>query len=128
MFSKLFNKKKESELPLEQQKYNKLWNLYTSGELDDLNHNMYVLCDYEGGVNGEGHSGFMFNNENCITDFIDSLKQILPEDLYNNFIKAYESYESEKKSYICEACDQYFFENEQIVLDIIQEYANTLKL
>lgn len=128
MFSKFFNKTKKTKLPISEQKYNNLWDLYSNSELDDINHNIYVLCDYESGINGDGHSGFIFNNETCIIDYIDSLKQILPEDLYVNFINAYEAYGSDDESDICDACDQFFYKNEQMVIDILQEYANTLEI
>ena len=36
-----------------QMKWNKLWDLYGSGELAENDYNTFILCDYESGVNGE---------------------------------------------------------------------------
>lgn len=124
MFS-LFRKKK-TELTTEQIKLNKLWDMYASGELEQKNKDTYVLCDYESGVNGEGHSGFFFNNEEDLPDYKSVLKNVLPTDMYTNFLKAYQSYNSDNEEEICEAADDYFYQYEQKVIAILQEYANGL--
>ena len=62
---KLFKKKKRPELTEAQRKFNKLWHMYASGKLTESAPGIYALCDYEGGVNGEGHSGWFSKTENC---------------------------------------------------------------
>lgn len=124
MFS-LFRKKK-TELTTDQIKLNKLWDMYASGELEQKNKDTNVLCDYESGVNGEGHSGFFFNNEEDLPDYNSVLKNVLPADMYTNFLKAYQSYNSDNEEEVCEAADDYFYQYEQKVIAILQEYANGL--
>ena len=72
---KLFRRKKQTELTETQKKWNKLWELYESGELANIDYNTFVLCEYESGVNGEGHSGWFFNIEN--TEGKDEINKFL---------------------------------------------------
>lgn len=124
MFS-LF-KKKKCEPTLAQQKLNKLWALYDNGELEKQNADIFVLCEYESGVNGEGHSGFFFNNEALLSDYHETLVRALPVDLRDNFERAYQSYGTDTEDDTCDAADSYFYAHEQGLIDILQEYANRL--
>lgn len=117
--------KKKTELTKEQKRWNKLWEMYDSGELEDINSDIYALCEYESGVNGEGHSGFFCNNEDEMPGFNKSLENILPAQLYDNFCKALNSYETEKEDEICENADDYFYEHEQQIIDILQSFADS---
>ena len=124
MFS-LFKKKKFEPTPA-QQKLNKLWALYDNGELEKQNADIFVLCEYESGVNGEGHSGFFFNNEAHLSDYHEILLRTLPADLRENFEQAYDSYGTDAEDDICDTADSYFYAHEQGVIDILQKYANHL--
>ena len=124
MFS-LF-KKKKCEPTLAQQKLNKLWALYDNGELEKQNADIFVLCEYESGINGEGHSGFFFNNEENLSNYHEILVRTLPSDLRENFERAYDSYGTDKEDDICDTADSYFYAHEQSIIDILQDYANQL--
>lgn len=124
MFS-LFKKKKCEPTPA-QQKLNKLWDLYANGELEKQNADIFVLCEYESGVNGEGHSGFFFNNETHLSDYSKIIVRLLPADLRENFERAYQSYGTDAEDDICDTADSYFYAHEQGVIDILQEFANHL--
>lgn len=128
MFSFFKSKKKKDEIPLtdEQINWNKVWSLFDSGELKDINSDIYYLAEYEAGVSGEGHSGFLCNDEEIIPEITSALKNTLPEDLFDNYIKALKSYDTEDEDEICGLCDEYFFENENIIIDILQEFGNKI--
>ena len=130
---KLFGRKKQPELTEAQKKWNKLWEMYGSGELAKTDYNTFVLCEYESGVNGEGHSGWFFNTENtegkeAINKSISALENILPAHLYDNLKKAFHSYGTENEDEVCESADDYFYEHEQEVIEYLQGVANNLEL
>lgn len=123
----LFKKKKKTELSLQELNMNRLWDIWASGELERSNYEIYVLCDYEAGVNGEGHSGFFFNNEEHLLDYHDVLLRLLPPDLKANFEQAFQAYGTDTEEETCEIADSAFFANEQELKEILQEYANRLR-
>ena len=124
-----FKKKKPVELTDEEKKMNKLWDLYASGELDELDHGIYCLCEYESEINGEGHSGFFCNSDNCDTldDLIGTLKTVLPESHRLNLMTAYEAYETDNEDDVCEKADDFFYDNEEDILEILQSFADNLE-
>lgn len=124
MLLKLF--KKKTEISDDQIRLNRLWDLYASGELEEKNREVYFLCDYEAGVNGEGHSGFCFNNEANLSAYQDALQKLLPDELYGNFLNATQSYTTDIEEEVCEAADDYFYQHEEKVIAILQEFANKL--
>ena len=124
MFS-LF-KKKKCDPTSAQQKLNKLWALYDNGELEKQNAEIFVLCEYESGINGEGHSGFFFNNEAHLSDYHEMLVNALPADLRDNFERAYDSYGTDAEEDTCDTADSYFYAHEQGLLALLQNYANQL--
>lgn len=129
----LFKRKKQTELTEAQKKWNKLWEMYGTGELAKTDYNTFVLCDYDSGVNGEGHSGWFFNIENtdgkqAINKCVSVLEQVLPTHLYDNLYKAFQSYGTEKEDSLCEAADNYLYEHEQDVIEYLQGAANKLEL
>ena len=116
-----------------QMKWNKLWDLYGSGELAENDYNTFILCDYESGVNGEGHSGWFFNIENtegkeAINKILYALEEVLPTHLYDNLNKAFRSYGTEDEEDICDLADNYFYEHEQVIIEYLQGVANRLDL
>jgi len=128
-----FGKKTQKELTEGQKKWNKLWEMYGSGELAGTDFKTFVLCDYESGVNGEGHSGWFFNIENAegceaINICLSALEIVLPAHLYDNLSKAFQSYGTEKEDVHCEEADKYFYQHEQEVIDYLQSVANNLEM
>ncbi len=129
----IIERKEPPELTEDQKKWNKLWEMYASGELAKTDYNTFALCEYENGVNGEGHSGWFFNMENAegkeaINKSLSALKEILPTHLYNNLNKAFRSYGTEHEEKICESADGYFYEYEQEIIEYLQGIANGLDL
>ena len=122
----LFKKKKKTELSLQELNMNRLWDTWASGELERSNYEVYVLCNYEAGVNGEGHSGFFFNNEEQLLEYHDILLRLLPPNLNANFEQAFQAYGTDAEEETCEIADSFFYANEQELITILQEYANKL--
>ena len=122
----MFFKRKQSEA---QRRMNALWELYDNQKLKSISFYVYCLCDYEAGVGGEGHYGWFFNCEETagkeeLKMRIDSLQKILPGHLFSNLEKAYSSYCTKETSEVCEAADEYFYNHEQEVIDILQKHAD----
>ena len=125
----MFFKRKHSEA---QRRMNALWELYDNQKLKSISFYVYCLCDYEAGVGGEGHYGWFFNCEETagkeeLKMRIDSLQKILPDHLFSNLEKAYSSYCKETPE-VCEAADEYFYNHEQEVIDILQKHADQFAL
>ncbi|MCM1195180.1 MAG: hypothetical protein NC099_06085 [Corallococcus sp.] len=124
MFFNFFKKKKRC-LTEREIKWNLLWQKYADGALDA---DYFVLCDYHAGVNGGGHYCFFDNKEQYLEQYAASLKRLLPTEFFAEFDKAYSAYVSDADAEkICDEADGYFYKNEQVVTDILQEYANSLR-
>lgn len=121
----LFGRKKKKTCPTEQElKWNLLWEKYADGSLE---HDYFVLCDYHAGVNGGGHGCFLDNNSEHLTEYAESLKRLLPNAFFAEFQKACKAYlNDDNAEEMCDSADDYFYENEQVIIDILQNYANGL--
>ncbi len=120
------SKGRNYELSSADKNWNALWEKYGNGELEEYNKGIFALCDYDSGVNGGGHSGFFCNNEDNLQFYYDELGKILPADLFLNFKKAFQSYDTESEEEMCNKADDCFYENEQLILDILQYFANKM--
>ncbi|MBO4432862.1 MAG: hypothetical protein J5852_04950 [Clostridia bacterium] len=49
-------------------------------------------------------------------------------DMYANLNTAFKSYGTKDEESICEKADEYYYEHEQEIANILQNYANTLNL
>lgn len=129
-FKKRYYKEAE-QLSGQSKKWNKLWSLYAEGKLEEI---PFLLCNYYSGVMGEGHGIFMFNIENqvysnyMITDYVEKLKGILSEGLYNNLTYAVNAFKTKKEVNICSLADDYFYEHEEEFIEILKRYADDLGL
>ena len=127
-------KKKKVELTEEQLKWNKMWDLWTEGEADSP---YAELMTYQSEINNGGHSQYFCNVDN-VSDLkkeMSALKEILTPLLRENLQKAYEAHlildkneDDEKAEEVLEQCDDVFYENEEQINHILQEYANTLEI
>lgn len=127
----LFQKKKE--LPEEDRKWNKMWDLWAEGEAEAP---YAQLMEYESEVNNGGHSQYFFNvaNYGDLKAEAEILLKTLPEPLLSNFRKAYEAFSGQED--ICddendglfEQCDDVFYEQEQLLTDILKSYADRMTL
>ena len=127
-------KKKKVELTEAQLKWNKMWELWTEEKTKSPYNE---LMTYQSEINNGGHSQYFCNVDN-VSDLkkeMSALKEILTPLLRENLQKAYEAYwileekeDDEKAEEILEQCDDVFYENEEQINHILQEYANTLEI
>ncbi len=117
-------KNKKAVLTEKEIKWNLLWKKYAEGTLDKKH---FILCDYHGGINGGGHYCFFDNKSDDLLEYVETLKLLLPYEFYRIFYKAYEAYVNDQDvENMCDLADDYFYKNEQVVIDILQEYADGL--
>ena len=126
-------KKKKVELTEEQLKWNKMWELWT----EEKTESPYAeLMTYQSEINNGGHSQYFCNVDN-VSDLkkeMSALEEILTPLLRENLQKAYEAHlileekEDEEAEEILDQCDDVFYENEEQINRILQEYANTLEI
>jgi hypothetical protein len=125
-----FRKKKGAELPDEQMKWNKMWDLWAEVQAESPYNE---LMTYQSEINNGGHDQFFTNIENTgdLHKTLEELKTVLPAELYHNLQIAYKAYLAleEKASdgraeAILEQCDNTFFENEEKINSILKVYAN----
>ncbi len=125
--------KKKEPLTDEQLKMEHLWELW---RLEEVPEPYNTLMTYYKEIKKEGHTRFFLNIAFCgeVEKAVEKIGTLLPEILRENLKVAYSHYvvlvneeneETEKK--IAE-CDKVFDENEQLLLDIIQGYADTLEV
>ena len=127
-------KKTKVELTEEQLKWNKMWELWTEEKVDSP---YAELMTYQSEINNGGHDQYFTNVEN-ISDLnkeISALEQILSAELKNNLNKAYKAYlilekkeEDEEAEETLEQCDDVFYENEEEINRLLEEYACKIEL
>lgn len=128
-----FLKKKRVKLTEKELKWNKMWELWAEEHADSP---YAELMTYQSEVNNGGHSQYFDNvsNTNDLQKEMLSLKTILPLQLKETFEKAYEAYlaleenDEEKAEEILEQCDYIFYENEEEINRILEEYAAKIEL
>ena len=127
-------KKKKVELTKEQLKWNKMWELWTEEKAESP---YAELMTYQSEINNGGHSQYFCNVDN-VSDLkkeMSALEKILTSPLCENLQMAYKAYltlkeneDDEKSEEILEQCDNVFYENEEQINLILQEYANKLEI
>lgn len=125
--------KKKEPLTEEQLKWNYLWELWSQEEIGAP---YDALMTYDSEINNGGHAQFFYNVSHCgnLEKAINNLAEILPDLLKENLKKAYDVYiksaeeENEDLDKILEECDNFFYDNENLITDILREYANTLEI
>ena len=128
MFGFIKRKKTRVELTDSQLKWNKLWDLWVEGKVESP---IGELMTYQSEINNGGHSQYFFNTEN--TDDLQmnlvNVLSILPKELKDNLENAYKAYmvleqneDDEKAEEILEKCDDFFYENEQKIIPILEQY------
>ena len=132
----LFNifKKKKVELTEEQQKWNRMWELWTEEKVETP---YAELMTYQSEINNGGHSQYFTNVENIgdLQKEMSALEQILSKKLGTNLKKAYKAYlvlkeneDDEKSEETLEQCDDVFYENEEEINYALEEYASKIEL
>ena len=127
----LFKKKKEQGNTKEDS-LNKIWDLWEKGKAKAP---YAQIMTYQAEVNNGGHDQFFFNLSNIgeLEETMDILKNALPEPMKEAFDKAYAAFlvldkdeDNEEAQQILEECDDAFYENEQLIQDILKEYAERI--
>ena len=127
-------KKKKVELTKEQLKWNKMWELWTEEKVDSP---YAELMTYQSEISNGGHDQYFTNVENTsdLNKEISALEQILSAELKNNLNKAYKAYlilekkeEDEEAEETLEQCDDVFYENEEEINRLLEEYAYKIEL
>ena len=127
-------KAKNTDLTEEQRKWNKMWDLWVEGRTDSP---YSELMTYQSEINNGGHDQYFTNVENTgdLQKEIMVLRNVLSPKLNENLKKAYEAYvileekdEDEQAEEALSQCDDVFYENEDEVNCILEEYADKVKL
>ena len=127
----IFDLFKKKELLSEEQKLNKLWDLWAESKAPSP---CAALMTYDSEVNNGGHSQYFFNvaNTGDVTAEAEAILPLLPEPLKGNFQRAYAAFAAQEdiaddvNDDLFSACDDVFYANEQPLLDMIQHFANDL--
>ena len=126
-------KKKKVKLTDEQLKWNKMWELW----IDEKVPSPYAeLMTYQSEINNGGHAQYFFNLSSIcdLQKEMATLETILPIQLKETLKTAYSAFlvieesDDEKAEEILEQCDNTFYENEEGINRILQEYADTIEL
>ena len=129
MFGFLKSKKKKT-LTEKEAKWNKMWDLWVENAVASP---YKELMTYDSEVNNGGHSQYFLNTENTgdIEKELRTLSEILSADFMNNLNKALAAYreldeeENGKAEEILEECDSYFFDSEEEILKILEEFSES---
>lgn len=114
-------------------KWDLMWDMWVAGDAESP---YAELMEYESEVNNGGHSQYFFNVANCgdLHAEVNKILPVLPEPLRKNLKKGYDAFAAQDD--ICddvneelfEECDDIFYENEQLLMDVLKQYADTLTL
>ncbi|MBQ7116895.1 MAG: DUF4375 domain-containing protein [Clostridia bacterium] len=122
-------RKKKTELTEEQLRWNKMWDLWTEGETESP---YTELMTYQSEINNGGHDQYFLNigNTGDLQKEMSALGQLLSPELKENLRKAYEAYialeeneEDEKAAENLEKCDNVFYEKEEEINNILEDYS-----
>lgn len=124
---------KESEMNMEEQKWNKMWELWAAGK----SVSPYAeLMTYQSEVNNGGHAQYFDNASNTgdLEKEMSILEQLLSTELKTNLKKAYEAYllleeneDDEAAAGSLEQCDSVFWEYEAEIHRVLEEYASGIE-
>ncbi len=129
-----FSRKKKFEITEEQSKLDILWDLWVEENADSP---YAELMTYQSEINNGGHDQYFLNvgNTSDLQKEMSVLESVLPAELKNNLQKAYKAYlmldeneDDEDAEDIMEQCDSVFYENEEAIMRILEEYAEKMEL
>ena len=121
-------RKKKTELTEEQLKWNRMWDLWTEEKIPSP---YGELMTYQSEINNGGHDQYFLNvgNRGSLAEEMSALEQLLPPELIENLKNAYNAYmileekEDEKAEEILEQCDSVFYEKEEKINSMLEEYS-----
>ena len=122
----------EKRLSEAELKFNKMWDLWAKGEIKSP----YAdLMTYQSEVNNGGHDQFFLNvaSTGHLRSVMKALKHVLPFNIRVPLVEAYNAYkingeDAEENEEFFEHADEVFFENEEEINDILEEFAKKIKL
>ncbi len=125
--------KKKEPMTDEQLKWEYLWEKW---RLEEVPEPYNTIMTYYKEIKKEGHTRFFLNIAFCgeVEKAVNKIGDLLPPVLCENLKTAYSHYvilvneENEETEQKIRDCDTVFDENEKLILDIIQEYADTLEV
>lgn len=129
-----FFRKNKVKLTEEEKKLDKMWELWVEGQIDSP---YLELMTYQAEVNNGGHDQYFLNvgNTGDLEKEMTSLYNILPVKHKNNLQEAYKAYlireekeDDEDAEEIMEQCDDLFYENQEEINSILEEYAAKIEL
>lgn len=124
-----FFKKNKVELSEQQIKWNRMWEQWANGQTESP---YTELMNYHGEINNGGHCQYFTNVENTgdLQKEMSALGDVLSAGLISNLQKAYNAYlileekdGDETSEEILKECDCIFFENEEEINRILENYA-----
>lgn len=126
-------RKKKIPLTEEQQKWNKMWELWVQQQVDSP---YAELMTYQSEVNNGGHGQYFDNVQNVgdLKKELSALENILSSRLMANLAKAYHAFlileekEDEEAEQVLENCDDVFYENEAEITHALEQYAAKIRL
>lgn len=134
LFDLFKRRDKENSLSLEERQWNKMWEKWENEKADSP---YQQLMTYDAEVNNGGHSQFFFNVANntddveaVVNEILSILPQTLSQNLQNAF-KAHKEYgntDEDRMDEILDGCDDLYYENEEAINELLNEYAKTMKV
>lgn len=123
----------KEELNIEEEKWNEMWDLWTEEKIESP---YKELMTYQSEVNNGGHGQYFSNVESSsnLEDELTELRKILPQIHKDNLDKAYNAYqileneENEEAENTLSECDDVFYDNEELIDEILKERSSKIEL
>ena len=119
--------KKNHTLSEDSEKWNRMWELWVMGEMESP---YAELMTYYSEVCNGGHGQYFENvkNNGDLQKEMAELEKILPPEFRENLKKAYDTYVDDSTDGSMERCDTMFFENEEVITQIMAACAEKTNL
>lgn len=124
--------KDSAALSPEDQRFNKMWDLWAEGKVSSP---YAELMTYQSEINNGGHDQFFYNvsQSDSVERVVGELYKILPEALASNMRTAHHALlengdDTDANEEVFEGCDDFFYENEELINYILQEYSKTIEI
>lgn len=116
-----------------ERKWNLMWDMWIDNEVESP---YAELMEYDSEVNNGGHSQYFFNVANCadLKAAVEKILPLLPNPLRDNLKRGYDAFAAQadicddENDELFEECDDVFYANEQLLLDVLKVYADSLEL
>ena len=117
----------------EARKWNLMMDLWTEEELPSP---YQELITYDNEVNNGGHAQYFFNTADCqdIKTEIETILPALPELLRENLMQGFKAFLAlddiiyDPENEVFSQCDDVFYDNEDLLIEILKQYADTFAL